>query len=297
MPLFTEFHNRNFLMSRLSSSETIGPLILIVIYFPPDERRWESVSHLARVVEFLKSRYSSFNLVGYGDLNADLSATRPSSSTKRIRAALTRLGLRTHKSPGELYTRLQGDHRSYLDYFLTINAQLTAVQIGNKVGTSDHLPISSSVLNCSPVLRSKRLVFSKSQARVALSYLMNPKAKTKPPLRLFNGLSAFSKSLSIIYEPSPKSYFRTIDSVESELKKAQPDWYRVTKSTLQCRGLEFMALLEDINKARLDGLSSKFHRTVQNVLHLKDSSLFSSVCEIIDPDDHNQILFEPEKLK
>ena len=297
MPLFPEFHNRNLMMFRLSSLKETCPMIILAVYFPPDERRWDTVSHLSRIVEFLKTRYSSFNLVGYCDLNADLKSPAMCSSAKRINRALSRIGIRVCMSSNATYTRLQGAHRSYLDYFLTINVELSTVTVGAKVGSSDHLPITSSILSSAPILRSKRLIFSKRLAREALSYLRDPAVSTKPPLRLFNGLSTYSKSISLIYEPPPKSHFRTIDSVETEMGKSLPDWNKISKMILQCRQLEFLALLEGLNRLKLEGLPREFHRTVQRVLGMKGSSSFSSVNEIMDPDDPNQILFEPHRLR
>jgi len=69
MPLFPEFHTRNLILARLSSKNT-NPILLLCVYIPPDlDRKKEMIGHICRVIEFLNERYSSFSLLGFGDLN------------------------------------------------------------------------------------------------------------------------------------------------------------------------------------------------------------------------------------
>jgi exonuclease III len=61
VPMFKEFHNKNLIIARISSS-CREPLILLSVYIPPSQpRREEAIAHLVRVVEFLHQRYSSFS--------------------------------------------------------------------------------------------------------------------------------------------------------------------------------------------------------------------------------------------
>jgi len=56
-PLFQEFHTRNLVIARLSSSQG-EPIILMSVYITPDhKRRQEATSHLYRVIEFIRQRY------------------------------------------------------------------------------------------------------------------------------------------------------------------------------------------------------------------------------------------------
>lgn len=95
-PLFLELHQRNLIIARVSSSSS-RPVILLCTYVPPDcARRTGALSHLAAVFDFLRRRYSSFSVVGFADLNADL-LNRPSCLvSKKTRALLTNCGLTTN---------------------------------------------------------------------------------------------------------------------------------------------------------------------------------------------------------
>ena len=296
MPLFAEFHTRNFLLVRLSSTSVTRPVILFSAYFPPDERRWEVVSLLTRVVDFLRSRYSEFNLIGYCDLNADVTQGQLSSTHKKMGLALAQIGLSVHASSSG-FTRVQGTHRSYLDYFLTLNASVSDIQVGDRVGSSDHLPITTTIKDCAPILRARGLVFSKRLAREVLCQNLETVRLGGYPLGAFRRLSGLAKRECLIYEPAPRSHFKTVAAVESELNAHHPDWSKISRIILRCKRLEFLILLGDLNRLRRENLSSEFHKVVQRILRLRESSSCASVNEIVDPEDPSQILHEPDRLR
>jgi len=110
-PLFQEFHTRNLVIARLSSSQG-EPIILMSFYIPPDhQRRQEAISHLCRVIEFMRQKYSTFSLLGFGDLNTDLMKAPPSSDAKNMMRILSqyKVTAHTYKTGKDSHTRRQGD--------------------------------------------------------------------------------------------------------------------------------------------------------------------------------------------
>jgi exonuclease III len=105
VPLSLELHTRNLLLARLSSA-TAFPVILICIYFPPDqERKTELMPRLARIMEFIKNRFSSHSIFGCGDLNADLQRKPHDPNAKKMARTLKLCDLTpreggTHQSSG-----------------------------------------------------------------------------------------------------------------------------------------------------------------------------------------------------
>jgi len=93
IPLFSEFHCRNFLLARVSSLSS-KPVFLLSIYLPPDHnRKIEMLAKLSRVTEFLRARYCSFCLLGFGDLNSDLVSAPTDADSKRALATLKRCNI------------------------------------------------------------------------------------------------------------------------------------------------------------------------------------------------------------
>jgi len=140
-PLFREFHSRNFLLARLSSV-TARPIILIAVYFPPDQaRKRQMIAHVVRVLDFLHSRYRSFGLLTFGDLNSDFfdNSSKDAENRSKLLKVLKSNGLSVHaaKEPGTA-TRVQGSKASYLDYFLSMNVEVTGLKVGEAIGSSDY---------------------------------------------------------------------------------------------------------------------------------------------------------------
>ena len=78
-PLFSEFHLKNFLLARLSS-RSAWPVRLLAVCFPPESRKREIIAHLVRVFECLNTRYRTFGLIVFGDLNTNFTRdSRPYS--------------------------------------------------------------------------------------------------------------------------------------------------------------------------------------------------------------------------
>jgi len=174
-PLFPEFHSRNFLLARLSSISA-HPIVLMAIYFPPDRaRKEEMIAHVFRVLDYLNSRYGSFGLLAFGDLNADLSDSSSKAAAKGCSKLLRMIrsnGLKIHAetAPGAA-TRVQGSKASYLDYFLSTGVEVKELTVGEAVGTSDHRMISCQVRGVAPVKRRRQKVYSKRKAQELLGLL------------------------------------------------------------------------------------------------------------------------------
>jgi len=82
-PLFPDFHTRNLLIARLSA-KTLGPILLICLYLPPDIHRWaEAHAHLIRALDFIRNRYKSYALIAFGDLNLDIPNDPSSTRSKK----------------------------------------------------------------------------------------------------------------------------------------------------------------------------------------------------------------------
>lgn len=93
------------IIGRLSSNSS-EPIILLCLYLPPDyDRKKEALSHLIRLFEFLKERYSSFSVIGFADLNADI-RKGISASNKQVMKTLEQCGLKASFSEDKLqFTR------------------------------------------------------------------------------------------------------------------------------------------------------------------------------------------------
>ena len=154
-PLFSEFHSRNFLLARLSS-HSAWPVLLLVVYFPPDVRKVEMTAHFVRTVEYLRTRYRSFGLIVFGDLNADFAKESNPSDCKRMMRMVKSYGLEINRDRrSEACTSLDGDNSSYLDYFLTTDIKGYDVFAQERIGSSDHCCISCQTFSLAPVKRRR----------------------------------------------------------------------------------------------------------------------------------------------
>jgi len=182
-------------------------------------------AHVARVIEFLRSRYGSFGLLVFGDLNTDLSksTSQASKGYSRTLEMINSQGLSVHfaKEPGSA-TRVQGSKSSYLDYFLSAGVEVALLKVGNRIGRSDHHLISCFVQGITPIRRRRRRLFSKLRARELLEILTqddNPENLLQlPPVTFFEEISLRLRSYSVTFEPKPKNFFKVIELVEDELK-------------------------------------------------------------------------------
>ena len=127
--LFKEFHSRNLYLARLSSV-TSDPLLLLCIYLPPDtERRKTVLSALSRLLEFIKERYKSFSILAFGDLNVDLVYKPFAPESIRFSTLMKMIGLKVHYQDNTTATtRRQGEHSSYLDYFMSVGTSIHSVR-------------------------------------------------------------------------------------------------------------------------------------------------------------------------
>ena len=216
-PLFPEFHCRNFILARLSSSSA-NPVLIFCVYFPPDgARKLEMMRKVSRVTAFLRDRYSSCSLFGFGDLNADLRGELKGEN-KRMRRVLNVCRLKPEiLDGGNVHTREQGDHRSYLDYFLTSGVKISDLQVREGIGRSDHKMVTCTLRDMNPIKRRRRLVFSKTRAADLFREMVKSEdfkcLLEKSPLTLFRKISGRLARGSIIFEPLARSYFSSIKSV------------------------------------------------------------------------------------
>jgi hypothetical protein len=303
-PLFPEFHSRNFLLARLSSRSGC-PLILLAVYFSPDHsRKLEMIAHLVRVLEYLRSRYKSFGLIAFGDLNTDFAKNSQPSDCKRMLRMVQACGLKIHRDlDPNAATRYQGNARSYLDYFLTTGVKLSKVSVGEKVGSSDHCIVSCQSISLAPVRRRRMRIFSKKKAAELMEDLFKPKEDSGKdpelfklgPIDFFREVSRRSQSHAIIREPRPMNYFKAIHLVETELTQPSPDWKRIRKAISSCKRTEFLALLDDAKSYKDENHLKEFHRIVQNIMKMRKQN--SSVHELTDPKDPGRVIYEPDKLQ
>ena len=155
------------------SSTSRKPILLMSVYIPPDGRRKEAVSHLCRTLEFLYERYSSFSLLGFGDLNVNLTKSPLSSEAKKLLLALSRLKVKIHNyKVGTRPTRKQGLSESHLDYYFTVGTELDNLSVGEHLGGSDHRLISCTIMDMKPVRRKRKIIFSKRKAAAVLKQLL-----------------------------------------------------------------------------------------------------------------------------
>jgi len=299
-PLFSEFHCRNFLLTRVSSLSS-RPVFLLCIYVPPDhERKLEMLAKLSRVTEFLRDRYSSFCLLGFGDLNSDLVNAPTDSDSKRTLAMLKRCNINPATSGRKgAYTRSQSGSKSYLDYFLLVDVEVSEVLINPPLGGSDHRVLSCNMTNCRPIRRRRRLIFSKKRAAELLAKMSSGDEMSKllslPPVEFFRRLSGRLKAHALTYEPRCTSYFHAIAVVDREIRSAEPDWVKIRRAILRCRGTEFLELVGKLNSLRRSGEMRQFHAIAAGLLRLKKRAF--ALQEIEDPLNPGTILYESEKIR
>lgn len=300
VPIFPELHTRNFLLARLSS-RSANPILLSALYAPPDpDRHAGTMAHFIRTIEFLEARYASFSLLCFADLNVDVARSKDTPVAKDLIRALEdhRLHLKRSTTIGD-FTRKQGEKESYLDYFLVRGAETTDVELGPRVGNSDHRLISCRLHNPQPILRKRQLIFSKKIAKTALHDLlhdghMNELLK-RTPVQCFRSISSLVKKRCVVAEPQPTNYFKANEFVDAELSTPNPNWKRVRNIISRCRGLELVALMEKLKGLRRDNRMSEFHRMIGNLLRLKVNA--NSVRELCDPADKDLIVYNPDRIR
>ena len=300
-PLFQEFHTRNLVIARLSSSHG-EPVILMSIYIPPDhQRRQEAISHLCRVIEFMRQKYSTFSLLGFGDLNTDLMKAPPSSAAKNMMRILSqhRVTAHTYETGADCHTRRQGDQGSHIDYFVSIGANLGKVSVGKPIGASDHNVVSCEASHFKPIRRKSRLIFSKGCAgRVLRDMIASDEFErlTKlPALKFFRKMSGRISDRAIMFEPRPKSYFRAIFCIDEEMRSPVVDWRKVTKMIMSCRGIEFEALMGKLVELRRSNEMKEFHFIVGSLLRVRKTAF--SANEIENPSGSGEVTYEPEEIR
>jgi len=300
-PLFQEFHTRNLVIARLSSSHG-EPVILMSIYIPPDHlRRQEAVSHLCRVIEFMRQKYLTFSLLGFGDLNADLMKDPPSSTAKGMLRILSQHGVTAHtyETGADCHTRRQGDQGSHIDYFVSIGAKLSRVSVGKPIGASDHNVVSCEASHFKPIRRKSRLIFSKGCAGKALKDIIASdefeKMARLPVLKFFRKMSGRISDRAIVFEPRPRSYFRAIFCIDQEMKSPVVDWKRISRMVMSCRGIEFEALMRKLVELRRSNEMKEFHFIVGSLLRVRKKAF--SANEIESPSGSGEVTYEPEEIR
>jgi len=295
-PLFSELHQRNFLLARLSSVSS-HPILLICIYFPPDpDRKKAMMAHLIRVIEFLRYRYSSFSIVGFGDLNSDLSENLSGTAAKEMTEALKLCNLQPCRySDTNPCTRAQGDKSSCIDYFLSFGVNIDNLKIEGRLGKSDHMMISCVISKPSPVRKRSCIIFSKTKASKTLQTFLESGDLAKmmrfSALKMFRKLSGLLSRVAITSEPCPKTYFKSIACVEKELGSPNPNWASVRRAIQSCRGMEFHALQEKLNSLRLTNQLREYHAIIGSLLRLRRRTY--AVQEIEDPTRPGEVIHEP----
>jgi hypothetical protein len=300
-PLFQEFHTRNLVVARLSSSHG-EPVILMSIYIPPDhQRKQEAISHLCRVIEFMRQKYSTFSLLGFGDLNTDLMKAPPSSAAKSMMRILSqhRVTAHTYETGTDCHTRRQGDQGSHIDYFVSIGANLGKISVSEPIGASDHNVVSCEASHFKPVRRKSRLIFSKGCAgRVLRDMIASDEFEelTKlPALKFFRKMSGRISNRAIMFEPRPKSYFRAVFCIDEEMRSPVVDWRKVTKMIMSCRGIEFEALMGKLVELRRSNEMKEFHFIVGSLLRVRKTAF--SANEIENPSGSGEVTYEPEEIR
>ena len=300
MPLFSEFHTRNLILARLSSKNT-NPILLLCVYIPPDlERKKEMIGHICRVIEFLNERYSSFSLLGFGDLNTELVVESELPKPNPLTRALSQRRVKIHIYDGkERHTRQQGTHGSFLDYFFSSGVDISEIRVDCPIGRSDHNSIHCRVHRLNAVKRRRRLVFSKSRANKLLTRILDggdfEKITRGTPLSFFRRLSGMLSSYAVSYEPRPMNYFKAIQSIDEELQSSSVDWGRVVRTINSCKGTEFIALMGKLNELRETNQMKEFHNIVGNVLRVKKKVFVAH--ELRDPEAPDEIIYEPDRVR
>jgi hypothetical protein len=95
-------------------------------------------------------------------------------------------------------TRSQGNSTSYLEYFLTIDAEVKNLEVVKKFGSSDHMVVSCIAQGFKPVRKSRKKFLSKEGAKRTLVSLLNETGPSNlyslSPVDFFNELSARLKT-------------------------------------------------------------------------------------------------------
>ena len=261
---------------------------MLCIYLPPDSQRWaEAHAHLVRVLDFVRSRYKSFGLIAFGDLNLDILNDPSSTRSKKWDATSRAYNIQTrYVEDNGSFTRAQGDKVSYIDYFFTSGVRVCRISLGTRFGQSDHLLVACTVEGFDPTVRHRRQFLSKKKAQVALSKLLDndhdaDKLLSLPAAELFQELSRRLRSSATIYEPKSMNFFRAIKTVEDELKQIAPNWKKVRRVVLSCNRTEFLLLLEEIDALRRGDELKEYYNKVSSILKVRKVGL--SVQEIENP--------------
>jgi len=213
---------------------------------------------VAGLMDHLRSRYKTFGIIGFGDLNTDFVAKE--CPCKKVARWRDYCGFKLHYSREiGAHTRFQGGKASYLDYLFSAGVSLKELAILGRFGSSDHLVVKGVFDEFSPVIRGLIKFFSKTRAKKLLEDIIAHPERwgisfQLPALEFFKALSDRLREHSIVYEPRAKSYFHTIRIVETELGKREVDWKKIRRAILACRRTEFLALLERSNAHRKTGM-------------------------------------------
>ena len=188
--------------------------------------------------------------------------------------------------------------KSYLDYFLTSGVKVLDLQVREGIGRSDHKLVICMIGEMDPVRRKRRLVFSKSRAADLFKGMIESddfeRLLKESPLALFRKISGRMARGSIIFERPARSYFSSIKSVDRELESSSPNWKKIKRAIISCRGAEYVALLERLNELRVTNKMAEFHALVGNILRLK--KVAQGVQELEDPLNSGEVIHEPKKL-
>jgi len=199
----------------------------------------------------------------------------------------------------DVYTRSQDGKKSYLDYFLMAGVKISDVTIKGSIGKSDHRVVSCRLMESCPVRRKSRIIFSESRATGLLGEMAKSGEMDQllalPALRFFLTISGQMVKYAITFEPKPRSYFRAIAIVDREIQSPAPDWSKVRRAILSCRGTELIELMEKLNALRCSSDMKGFFAIVGNLLRLRKQAFTAQ--EIQDPLNPGDVLFEPDKIR
>jgi len=298
-PLFQDLHTRNLTLARVSSISS-KPVLLLAVYIPPDDRRREALSHLSRVLEFLHERYSTFSLLGFGDLNIDFVKSPRSTEAKRLTSIFSRYKIKLHIYSNNIEpTRKQANKVSHIDYYFTTGLELGEISIGDRFGCSDHFLVSCKIMNAQPIRRKRQVLFSKRRAAAFLKEVVDGESFREllklTPLKFFRTLSGRLSDYAITFLPRPRSFFRVIDSVEKELQKSGVNWGKVVKMILSCRGTEYMQLMNRLNELRSTCQLKEYHCIVGSILKVRKKAFV--VNEIEDTAIPGELIFDPARIR
>jgi hypothetical protein len=110
-------------------------------------------------------------------------------------------------------------------------------------------------------------------------------------VKFFRKLSGLISGRAIIFEPKPRSYFRTIDIVERELRSVSVDWAKVKRAIRSCRGTEFLALMKKLNDLRASSQMREFHTIIGGLLRVRKKAYVAD--QIENPEVPGEIVHDP----